>query len=172
VAATVNPNRVQFFQQLFDYTYWGRDRIIAAASKLTAEQLTAPTWLDHGSIHATLVHQLASEFLFRQRWEGSSPTRVLDTGDLPDLGSLTQHWREQETAVVRFLAGLTDADLSRRVEYRSRAGEPQSDLLWQVLFQIVNHSTQHRSEVALALTQLGQSPGFLDYMAYVRERPA
>jgi uncharacterized damage-inducible protein DinB len=36
--------------------------------------------------------------------------------------------------------------------------------------QFVIHGIEHRSEVALALTQLGQSPGFLDYLAFVRER--
>ena len=162
--------RLSFFRELFDYTYWGRDRILAAAAVLTPDQRTAPTWLDHGSIHGTLVHQYASEVLMRKRWEGLAPTRLLDEADIPTFDVLQERWQEQEIGVRQFLDGLDDAGLARPVRYRSRAGVDYADPLHRVLFQLVNHGTQHRSEVALVLTQLGHSPGFMDYMAYVREQ--
>ena len=118
------------------------------------------------------MHQYASEVLMRERWEGLAPTRLLDETDIPTFDVLLERWRDHETRVRRFLDGLDEADLTRPVPYRSRAGVDYADPLRQILFQLVNHSTQHRSEVALALTQLGHSPGFMDYMAYVRERNA
>jgi uncharacterized damage-inducible protein DinB len=160
------------FRELVDYTYWGRDRILKAADSLSSGQLTAKTWLDHGSIQGTLVHQLASEILMRQRWEGSNPTRLLDETDIQTYAALKELWLKQEAAVLRFVESIDEQDLARPVEYRSRAGVLYAEPLWQVLFQTINHGTQHRSEVALALTQLGASPGFLDYLVYVRERNA
>ncbi|MER3418993.1 MAG: hypothetical protein C4290_00025, partial [Chloroflexota bacterium] len=39
--------------------------------------------------------------------------------------------------------------------------------LWQLLLHQANHATQHRSEVAYLLTQMGHSPGDLDLLAYL-----
>jgi uncharacterized damage-inducible protein DinB len=38
--------------------------------------------------------------------------------------------------------------------------------LWLTLAHVVNHSTQHRSEAAEALTMMGHSPGDLDLGLY------
>jgi uncharacterized damage-inducible protein DinB len=39
--------------------------------------------------------------------------------------------------------------------------------LWQLMAHIANHGTQHRSEAAEMLTQMGRSPGDLDLMQYL-----
>ena len=36
-----------------------------------------------------------------------------------------------------------------------------------VLMHLVNHGTQHRSEAATILTDLGQSPGNIDLLVFV-----
>ena len=39
--------------------------------------------------------------------------------------------------------------------------------IWQMLLHLLNHGTQHRSEAALLLTQVGRSPGDLDLIDYL-----
>jgi uncharacterized damage-inducible protein DinB len=41
---------------------------------------------------------------------------------------------------------------------------PESAPIWQVLAHVVNHGTQHRSELARYLTVCGHSPGDLDLL--------
>ncbi|HLL50859.1 MAG TPA: DinB family protein, partial [Thermomicrobiales bacterium] len=52
------------------------------------------------------------------------------------------------------------------VAYVNFQGETWTYPLWQQLLHQVNHATQHRSEAALLLTRLGQSPGMLDFLYF------
>ena len=70
-----------------------------------------------------------------------------------------------------FLAGLTDDDLQRIVHYRTTKGVQGENPLWQLLLHVVNHGTQHRAEAAIMLTQHGCSPGDVDLIVFLRERP-
>ena len=71
-----------------------------------------------------------------------------------------------------YLSTLADADLQREIVSRRRTGEEVRRPLWQDVIQIVNHSTQHRSEAAEALTMVGRSPDDLDITFFFRERQA
>ncbi len=69
-----------------------------------------------------------------------------------------------------YLKGLADADLDRVVSHRSTEGVAYSAVLWKILAHVVNHGTQHRSEAAVRLTELGASPGDLDFIALARSK--
>jgi uncharacterized damage-inducible protein DinB len=66
-----------------------------------------------------------------------------------------------------YLATLTDAALAGDLVWRAADGdERRLSNLWLSLAHVVNHSTQHRSEAAEALTMIGRSPGDLDLGDY------
>jgi uncharacterized damage-inducible protein DinB len=39
--------------------------------------------------------------------------------------------------------------------------------MWQILFHQTNHAMQHRSEVALLMTDMGHSTGEMDFGYYI-----
>ncbi len=158
-------------RHLFDYNYWANGRILAAAGGLTAEQYTAAMpGLSYGSVRATLVHMLAAEAIWRQRClENVSPTALLREADYPTLAALRQLWTEEEAAMRDGLARLTEDRLAEPLKYRTTNGTPLREAqLWRLLVHVVNHGTQHRAEVAVALTAWGHSPGDVDYVIYLR----
>jgi uncharacterized damage-inducible protein DinB len=83
---------------------------------------------------------------------------------------LVARWTEEEATMRAYLASLTDADLQQVVESRNSAGQVFRYPLWQILIHVVNHGTQHRSEVALYLTNFGRSPGNMDFLVYIDEQ--
>ena len=156
---------------LYDYNYWARDRILNAAEKLSWQQLITPSTQSHGSIRGTLVHTFSAEWAWRMRCqEHQSPTAMLAEDQFPSLETLRSRWEEEENHMRAFLSGLTDHDLLSPLKYTRMAGQKEEDTLWHILTHVVNHGTQHRSEVAILLTDYGASPGEIDIIMFIRER--
>lgn len=158
---------------LFAYNYWAHARILKAAANLSHEQFITPgaaTGL--GSVRDTLVHILGAEHVWRRRCqEGASPASLPTTDDFPTLAALAVAWQSEEAAMRAFLASLDDTALDHMVHYRTTKGVAMQNTLWHILTHVLHHGTQHRSEVAILLTTYGHSPGDLDFILYLRERP-
>jgi uncharacterized damage-inducible protein DinB len=116
-----------------------------------------------------LVHSLAAEVAWRRRWQGDSPTALLNEADLPTFAALAERWEQEAQALSAFVASLTDEDLHRTVRYKTTKGAPMENILWHLMAHVVNHGTQHRSEAAMLLTGYGHSPGDLDLIVFFRE---
>jgi uncharacterized damage-inducible protein DinB len=159
----------QAIRELYDYNYWATNRILDAAAGVSHEVLASAS-LGYVRLRETLVHTLSAEWVWRSRWQGSSPSAALDTSEFPSLEALRAHWDEERHQMYTFLDTLNDDDLSRVFEYTTLGGQPYCNTLWHLMAHVVNHGTQHRSELALLLTELGHSPGDIDLISFVREK--
>jgi uncharacterized damage-inducible protein DinB len=161
---------LDYIRTLYDYNYWAHDQILRAVAELSEEQLNAEMHRGQDSIRVTLVHVLSGEWIWLTRWRGTSPEAMLAPQDLPTLDAIRLRWQQEQQQMRAFLSGLREDDLARPVHYIStrngRHGEAYERPLWQLMVHLVNHATQHRSEIALLLTELGHSPGDLDMIEY------
>ena len=154
---------------LYKYNQWANARILNAAASLTPEQFAASASFPHGGLRGTLVHALFAEWIWRRRWEGTSPTQRFNPADFPTVESLRARWLEEEGQLMNFVSAVTDERLNSQFDYRNTSGTPFRQVLWQVMAHVVNHGTQHRSEAAALLTDLGYSPGDLDLITFLIE---
>ena len=154
---------------LYRLSAWATARILEQAARLRPDELARPSGASFSSVRETLVHIMAAQWIWLERWNGTSPTALLDAREFPDIASLRARWDQIDAETQRFVAGLTDADLARVVAYKNTHGERWAYPLWQQVVHQVNHATQHRGEVAAALTELGHSPGDLDLLIYIDE---
>lgn len=157
-------------QLLYRYNTWANARILNAAEKATHDQFIAPAPFPHGGLRGTLTHTLFAEWIWRRRWEGTSPTERIKPEEFPTFESLCKRWQEEEIKLRVFVNNVTEDALQRQFNYKTTAGEPKRDILWQVMAHLVNHGTQHRSEAAAILTNLGHSPGDIDMIVFLREQ--
>ncbi len=165
--------RAAEIQELFNYNVWANNRVLDAAATLTPDQFTEPVPISFGSLRGTLVHLLSAEWTWRMRCSaGISPDALLDEASFPTFATLQARFVLETAQLRRFVAGLDDTALDRRVRYTNTKGAPFETPLWQILLHVVNHSTQFRSEAGVVLTTFGASPGDLDLIAFLRERGA
>lgn len=152
---------------LYQYNQWANARILDAAANVTTEQFLAPASFPHGGLRGTLVHALSAEWIWRSRWEGTSPTSVLKPDEFLTLETLRTRWAAEEKRLMNFVESITDERLNRSFDYRNTSGQPFTRILWQAMAHVVNHGTQHRTEAAAILTDLGHSPGDIDLIFFV-----
>jgi uncharacterized damage-inducible protein DinB len=159
---------VRYFAWLYDYHYWANARILSAAAALSEAQFNTAVFPNHTSLRGTLVHTLSAEWIWLSRWRGVSPATGLRQDDFPTVDSLRERWRQEEQNMRAFLAAQSDGDLLRVVQYTNLRGKAFAYPLWQLMAHVVNHGTQHRSEAAAMLTELGHSPGDMDMTVFVQ----
>jgi uncharacterized damage-inducible protein DinB len=155
---------------LFDYMYWANQRILETAARLTNAQFTLPSVIAGRDLRATLVHTLDTEWSWRLRLQGHPDAeKALSVSDYRNVAALADHWKRDEAEMREWVATLDDETLARSIDPDRNDRHP----LWFYLVHLVTHSHQHRSESAQLLTQLGRSPGdidFLDYADWARGR--
>ena len=156
---------------LLEYNYWATSRVLETAQRASEDELhrtTSPSWQ---TIHDTLVHTMDAERIWRLRCQGESASvRLADPSDYPTLADLREQWAVEEQAMSAYVEGLSEADLSGVLRYQNTKGVPFEQTLWQILAHIINHGTQHRAEAAHLLTELGYSPGDVDFIVFLRAR--
>ena len=161
-----------YFRTLFDYQYWARDRLLAAAAGMSAQEFGAPNGFSYDGLRSLFAHTVGTEVAWLNRMQGGAGRSVEppNDGETASVDSLVAKWAEVESAQRSFLDGLKDEDLNRQMEYRMRDGTPAHATVWELLTIVYTHTVQHRSEAAEALTLVGRSPGNLDYIIYMREK--
>ena len=159
------------FQMFAGYNEWANARLYAAVGELPDADYRA----DHGaffkSVHGTLNHLLVGDRVWMQRLtgEGDAPTS-LDAILFEDFAALRAARAEEDARIIAFVAGLSDADLARKVRYRtiSRPAEIEQELGY-ALPHVFNHQTHHRGQVHGLLTRIAGDAPSLDLILYQRE---
>ena len=153
--------------ELYEYSAWANARILDTAASLTAAELVSPAGGSFDSVRDTLVHTMAAQWLYLERWSGRAPDALPEPATFPDLAAIRARWTTIERDTEAFVAALDDGRLAAPLSYVNLHGETWTYPLWQQMVHQVNHATQHRSEAAMMLTRLGHSPGWLDLLYFI-----
>ncbi len=159
-------NNSDYFRTLFDFLYTSNNRLLNVAADLSEKEYVQKNGFSYGSIRGILTHALDAETLFISRLTGSTAPPVTEES-APSIEALTKRWREQEEETRRYLKQLTDVAVDTPVNFTRRDGSEGSATPWQLLSIVYQHTLQHRSEAAEALTLIGHSPGSMDFSFYL-----
>lgn len=155
----------QHILDMYDFTCWGRDRMLDTAKPLTAEQFDQETRFPIHTVKETLVHTLSAEYAYRMRCQGQT-YKGMDKKDFADLAAVRARWAQEEKEMRSYLAGIDEASLAGIVRYKVSSGDEFERTRLALLTQLCFHGMQHRAEIAQMLTEFGHSPGNIDYTVF------
>jgi uncharacterized damage-inducible protein DinB len=164
---------LKYIQHLFNYTEWANNLAIAAAAKLSDENLRNDVGISHKSIFGTLSHMAGAEWIWLERWNGRSPTKdeawpQWTPEACGDLATLKRRWQGIIEERTRYVSSLDDSKLASELPFNLLSGDPSSMRLVDQMHHVVNHATLHRGQVVGMIRQLGIDPPSTDLLFYVR----
>ena len=139
--------------KLFEHNRWANLRAAEVCAGLTDAQLDATVPGTAGSVRETLMHIARAEQSYVRRLSGRQPTYGERDG-WPGAEQLRRALDESGRALID-LAECADPD---EILTGERQGRRSPLPAATVYVQAINHATEHRSQIATILTQLGVEP--------------
>jgi uncharacterized damage-inducible protein DinB len=163
------PISADILRNHLSYTAWASQRLVGAASKLSAEELNRDFKSADHSILGTLVHVFAADRIWLARVSNAPPAPFTTEADY-HLEVLQNDWPALQEGWRKYGDSMTDEAAGGTIAYKDTKGNAYSQPLWQIILHVVNHGTHHRGQVSGFLRALGQTPPPLDLAAYFREQ--
>lgn len=162
------------FAMFARYNAWANRRLFDAAAPLPDADRRRDLGAFFGSIHRTLNHLLVTDVIWMARLRGVAPPRWgLDHVAHDGFEDLRAARAAMDADMLGFVAGLEEADLTRRVRYRTISAPAEvTQPLAEALAHLFNHQTHHRGQAHALLTRLTGAAPSLDLIAMQREEAA
>jgi uncharacterized damage-inducible protein DinB len=142
---------------------WANDRMLSTAVELSDEEFRRSGMFDQGSAFDNVRHLVDVDWSWREYCIGNDvgDTYAWDHGfELDDLPTLHAFCLEEDARLRGYVSSLDDVALNEP----TKVGDDLTVPRWLIVAHVVNHGTQHRSELARYLTECGHSPGELDLL--------
>jgi uncharacterized damage-inducible protein DinB len=150
--------------EFFRHNGMMNQRLMEACRQLSPEQLGATATGTYGSVGATLVHIANAQEGYAARLLDSERPERLPEDPFPGFEALAERFAHGDAQLEE---AATQAGQDRKVQV---TGDDPPGTWWMpvslFLLQAVNHGTEHRSQVATILTQLGVEPPEMDGWTY------
>ena len=159
-------------QEMYRYNQWANHRVRQALAKLPHEDFTRDLGNSYPSLRDTAVHIAWAEWIWLERWKGTSPRSVFQVSDFPTVDALETKWSEVERGQVTLLDTLPAERLRDVVPYVNLQGHTWRYPLWRQMVHVVNHSTYHRGQLTTMLRQVKAQVVTTDFLVYHDELDA
>lgn len=153
-------------RKLMAYNRWAWLEVFPSLQAVEPNDYMAEGPYFWGSLHGTTVHCLAAESIWLRRCHGQSPTQLLGAADFADFAAVRHAWDAVASGWTTYLDGLADDDFAQMIHYQNTSGEPYTLLLADLVQHVINHATEHRSQITPVLHNLGHPTQSLDFMRF------
>jgi uncharacterized damage-inducible protein DinB len=122
---------VPVLQELYRYNRWANDRVFEAVDALSPQDFTKDLCNSYPSVRDTLTHIVSGEWIWLQRWKGTSPRQMFDPEEFSELKPLKARWVELSADQSAFLGTVTPERLRAVLAYVNLKGQTWRYPLWR-----------------------------------------
>jgi len=149
----------------FAHNTWANLKLLSFCEGLSDQQLDASAIGGYGSIRDTLVHIIGAEVGYVERVNGKLPAAPPPNDQFPGFAVLkdTARWAGDE---------LLQLAVSAREDTLVRQRPPRHIYQYRLaslMVQAITHSTEHRTQIAAIITQLGMEPPDMSGWQYMED---
>ncbi len=146
------------FQELFDYNKHANGQFIKLLTSLETTPEKAISFIDHiFNAHQIWLNRIQLEGPNFGVWQSHQPDQWFELNEQLHQRTLTY-----------LNADPANRTLDSTITYQNSKGQSFSNSLQDIYFHVINHSTHHRSQIALLLRQNKIIPPGSDYIFYKR----
>ncbi len=160
---------IESFQEMYAYNFWANRQVWSCIEQLSEEQFTQDSGYAHGSLRAQSIHIMDVEWWWLH-FLATGELSFLNEDDYVTRADVRRQWDLVEKAAMAYIQMLTPAKLERDARPEFWREERKPIKVWQALFQVANHSTDHRAQMLAAIHEMGGATIEQDYLNYAFEQ--
>ena len=151
------------FRRLYGYHFALNRRLWEQCiASLPAEQFRRPLAYSVGSVRNQVVHMLNMEARWFCALRGLPVPGILNPVHFGTAAKVRARWDAVESNMRAYLVMLSEEELRRPIT--------DEMAVWEVLWHVLNHGTDHRAQTLAMLNQLGVATFPQDYALYALDK--
>jgi len=152
--------------ELYRYNRWANGRVFERLAKLPQDDFTRDLGSSYPSLRDTALHIIWAEWIWLERWLGTSPQLVFQARDFATVHAIETKRSEVERGQQVFLDSLRPERLREVVPYVNLQGHTWRYPLWRQMVHVANHSTYHRGQLTTMLRQVKAEVVNTDFLVF------
>lgn len=163
---------LESIRKLFEYTYWAFDRVWLSINQLDDQTFVTDLSYSFGSIRNQIIHLISGHRRWLARLQFIEPPPHLNFTHYPTRDSVKAKWEQAKDEFMKYIYSLDQANVNEPIRYQIPHRMVDTiNFRWEILLHLVNHSTDHRSQILTLLnTKFGIDTPEQDFIFFLWEK--
>lgn len=154
--------------KLLQYNTWANRQISAIIETFTSELYDRSIGGSFGSLKATIIHLVQSDYLWLERFKGV-PLADVPAWNADTPAEINKLWASFQDEMIEVGTELSITP-KQPVHFITRAGKPFTLPFEEIVTHISHHGSYHRGQLTHIIRELGQKPTATDYFLFATSR--
>jgi len=150
--------------KLLQYNTWANRLIGSTIESFPHELFERSVGGSFGSLKATIIHLLESDYLWMQRWKGI-PLADVPTWDVTTFAAINRIWTDIQNEMLEVAEKLSQTP-TKNIDFITRKGIPYTLPFEDIVVHLTHHGSYHRGQLTHIIRELGQNPVSTDYFIF------